>query len=153
MLFAGLALMIGGLVLAGLSVFVLPALGAMGIALMGLFGVAFVVGLIITGTVLVAGIRKNSSSRAPVVYRGVKVIARYAIDWRGQTLFDEAYMDPEDTKLKYYVRLQIPGREATEYRCSAPVWGQCGELLTGTASIQGDWIGRFDRDALAGPSR
>ncbi len=148
-MFWGAALAFGGFIGAGLFLILgflpFPQImksGAMGLA--GLALLAFVAGLLLLLFALLAGLGKiNNLGKKVFKHDGVKVIARYAINSIGETIFDERYMNFEDEKLKFYVRLQLPNGHSAEYHCNEIVWGHCAEMMTGTALIQGDWVGQF----------
>lgn len=148
-MFWGAALAIGGFIGAGilLTLGFLPfpqiiKTGAMGLA--GVALLAFVAGLLLLLFTLLAGLGKiNNRGKRVFQHNDVKVIARYSINGIGETIFDERYMDFEDPKIKFYVRLQQANGFSAEYHCNAIVWGHCAEMMTGTALIQGDWIGQF----------
>jgi hypothetical protein len=154
-LMVGLCLMGAGLFLAMLM-FVVGAIqsarmgGSNGLpifAASGVFTAIFLAGVLTTGVTLVAGMRRATFG-AKSVWRvdGARVQARYCVNHLGETIFQEEYIDFEDPQTRFFVRLEIPGRGTSEYRCAAPVWGQCGEGLTGNALVQGDWVSQFVRD-------
>ncbi len=148
-LYWGFVLAGGGFLIAGAFVFasLLPFPNGVKGALMGLAGVAliaFVVGLVILISTLLLGLgRTDNHQRKVFRYDNTRVIARYAVTGIGETIFDEMYIDPDDNKVKYYVRLQLPNGESHEFHCNAIIWSHCGEGLQGSALVQGDWIGQF----------
>jgi len=155
-LFWGAALAIGGFFGSGLFLILCAfpvgqTVRNAALYLSGLSLIVFVIGLIFLLFTLLAGLRRtNGRPRSVLQYNDSKIIARYAVNGHGETLFDEYYMDVEDPKLKFYVRIQLPNGNSAEYHCNQIVWRHCGEAMTGTALIQGDWIGQFTPQFGAG---
>jgi hypothetical protein len=147
--------MIGGLVIGGI-LFLAGVVrgGSVGvIATAGFFVALFFVGLVIVIVALAMGLQAGKgSSKSVCRYDNVNVIARYVMNGLGETIFDESYIDPEDPKTRYFVRLAIPGLGSAEYGCEAAVWGQCGEGMVGMALIQGPWCGQFVSPTSVGPT-
>lgn len=150
LLIVGVGLMVGSGILGAMMLFAALAQGSSkstGIPILataGFFILLFLIGLGLVVFTLAVGLRKASGSSKTITrYENTKVIARYAINSTGETLFDESYILPDDPNVKLYVRLEVPGLGSSEYRCNMPVWGQCGEGQRGAAMIQGSWIGQF----------
>jgi hypothetical protein len=146
----GVGLLIGGLVLGAIFMFVgsiMPGdVRTIIFALAGLCSLAAIVGIILCGITLLSGLNvATPKARNVVIHSDAKVIARYAIDGQGQSTFDEEYLDFDDPKLKFYVRLELHGLGSAEYNCNSAVWSECGESMRGTAYIQGNWVGQFIR--------
>lgn len=79
-----------------------------------------------------------------VQVENAKVLGRYAINGNGELICDENYFLFDDPRTKIYVRLFVPGQPGSmELRCAEQVWHQAGEGLTGTAYINGNWLGGF----------
>ena len=62
------------------------------------------------------------------------------MDELNQMLFQD--LEGRDN-LRYFVRLWFPNGTQNEYRCGPDVFGQCGEGMWGSATVQGDWLGGF----------
>lgn len=115
-------------------------------AIGGFFIGLFFIGLFTIMYTLARGLGKvNNTPKQVRRCDYAHVVARYAITALGETIFDASYVDVDDPKTQLLVRLNVPGYGSHEYRCNPIIWGQCGEGLTGTAMIQGDWIGQFIR--------
>ena len=141
MLYVGFVLVVGGFVGTGLC-FLL----GMPVLIIVICILASIAGLIFLGITLSSGllsIRKSGSAKQVLQVNNARIIARFATNANGETLFDENFVDFDDEKTRLYIRLQIPARGSEEYRCNRAVWAQCGEGMTGTAFLQGDWIGQF----------
>src|SRR3954471_10173137 len=112
-LMVGVGLMAVGLVMGGIffigaithSKSAIPVAAAS-----GLFILVFVAGLVLTAVTLILGLRRTSAKGKPAYrYDNSKVIARYVVNGRGETIFDEFYVDVNDLKLRFNVRLEVPG--------------------------------------------
>jgi hypothetical protein len=149
LLYWGAVLAIGGFVCAALfmvaAVFPFPGgIKTVIVVFADLSVVAFIVGLLMMLATLLAGLRRTSGRpKSALQYPDTRVVARYAINGHGETLFDETYIDMEDPGVKFYVRLKLPNGHSSEYHCNPIVWSHCGEAMSGTAILQGDWIGQF----------
>lgn len=109
-------------------------------------GVLLIVGAIVYGIVYV---RKRETSKVAYAYSGTVVLARYAMDPQGDMRFDPE--PPEDSSYRLFLRLRLPDGTSDEYRVGPEVYVTAGEGMSGTAFIQGDWVGRFQPEM--GPPR
>ena len=108
-------------------------LGAIGL----LGGIALLTFVIVSGTTLGAtekrGIRKTDPQ--------TRVVARYAVDSKGDTLtLEYEYPDP---KTRFFVRMQLGNGSKVEFQCVREVFDQCGEGMRGESQYQGRWLGMF----------
>lgn len=113
-------------------------------ALVPIFIVLFVAGLGMTGFAVFSGLRY--SKRA---YGGPKetidnafIVARYGVDRNGYVLTQDYQIEGCD-RPRYYVRMQLPNAIPSEFECEPAVFYQCGEGMTGQATVQGKWLGSF----------
>ena len=83
--------------------------------------------------------RQESNSKVVEDQEGVYVISKNAFDSQMNMYFPT---EPDDD-LKYFVTLQLPNGRRKEYRTSVQTFFTLGEGMTGTAKIQGDWLGMF----------
>lgn len=69
------------------------------------------------------------------------VVSRFAMDRNQLMQFptDSSFAD----ELTFYVQLQWPDGRRAELRTRMETYFATGEGMTGTASIQGDWLGKF----------
>ncbi|HMS54349.1 MAG TPA: hypothetical protein PKA27_03020 [Fimbriimonadaceae bacterium] len=116
----------------------------------GFFGLMFMVGLGMLVWGISSGLnttKKLGSATVVEELQGVKVVARFAVNEIGETVFSDFI--PEESRL--YVRLNLPTGRSVELKTSMNVWEAAGEGLEGTAWIQGDWLGRFERNPIPKP--
>jgi hypothetical protein len=144
---AGIWLMVGGFCLGGFG-FVMAVLSGSPsmVALSGLGGLGFVVGLIMIGATVLGGLRtekKAATSTEAVQIPDCVITARFVTNSVGETLFSEEDIFFDDPKVKYFIRIQPSYGRQIELRTNMPVWQSCGEGMRGTAVVQGDWLGSF----------
>lgn len=80
------------------------------------------------------------SRAAPRIISPARIVAKYAIDDLGQMLFNEEDFRPG---VKFYVRIQGESGKPRELLTTQEVFVYCGEGLTGTANVEGNWLGSF----------
>lgn len=115
-------------------------------AIVGLGGFGVFVGLGLLGYGLFKGLyteRSASKEVAAVQMPESKIVARFAVNSIGETLFSDLDIDFEDPKTQLLIRVAPPEGDQIELRTNEQVWSQCGEGMTGTAVVQGDWLGSF----------
>ena len=103
-----------------------------------------ILGLLLIGGALVYGVvssgAESRGARREVPH--AKVVARYVLSPDGLL-----HTDPNDIEMverpKYYVRLAFPGQGSLELQTSPETFWYAGEGMTGTAEVQGRWLGRF----------
>ena len=105
--------------------------------------ILMVLGLLLVGCSIVYGFATMHRERKgpPVNHPDVLVVARFAVNEAGETVFQDFDPDDEDTKL--YVQLKFPGGRNQEFRCPMAVFECCCEGFRGSAVAQGDWLGSF----------
>lgn len=116
------------------------------IALVGLGGLAFVVGLGMVGYSIVTGLKTERSDPTTAhvsQWPDAVVQARFATNMIGETVFSDMDIDFEDPKTKLYVRVATSNGQRAELKARQEVWLQAGEGMRGTAMIQGDWLVGF----------
>ena len=103
-----------------------------------------ILGLVLIGGTLVYGVMvdRNETKGVAVGIEHARVIARYALTADG-VLHTDAESIQYAEKPRYYVRLALPGQGSIEFKTSPETFWNCGEGMTGTAEIQGKWLGRF----------
>lgn len=146
-LFAGFVLLLLGGVGSGFMFLATLSFGAGAYIAAGIFGILFLggLGLLIYGLATGLGFNRRMGRVTDIrPISGATVVARFAENEIGDTVFSD--FDPEGAKL--YVRLAVPGGRSLELRTSAEVWHSAGEGMLGTAYVQGDWLGRFERSPL-----
>jgi hypothetical protein len=84
---------------------------------------------------------KNDSASPVQAVEGAYIIACVATNKTGDPVFDRDMYDRSE--LQYYVQVRLPDDSRSEYKTSADVFESLGEGLTGTAIIQGKWLGQF----------
>ena len=107
------------------------------------FGIVIVGGLIVLASLLYGVWHDRTSSRG--VGRRVenaRIVARYALTPDG-VLHTEDWAIVHLERVRFYIRLALPGEGAAEFEAARPVWDMAGEGMTGVAEIQGRWLGRF----------
>ena len=138
-------MMVGaGLMAGGFVGFLVSLIFFKSMVLGGLCVIAVIAGVFVLATTLGTGFRwnkANASATEEVSYDNCYIVARYAINEIGETVFSD--FDPDDLMVKLYVQIEIPGSRPHEYRTTSGVWGQCGEGMRGIARIQGDWLASF----------
>ncbi len=72
---------------------------------------------------------------------GVYVITKFAINL--SDIMEFPFEPDPSQEYKYYVRLQLANGRRAELRTSEATYFSLGEGMTGTAKIQGDWLGQF----------
>lgn len=103
-----------------------------------------ILGLVLIGGTLVYGVMvdRNETKGVLLGIEHARVVARYALTPDGVL-----HTDPNDIEYaerpKFYVRLALPGQGSIEFRTSPETFWSCGEGMSGTAEIQGKWLGRF----------
>lgn len=115
-------------------------------ALVGLGTLGIVAGLLLLGYGIVTGLRverKAASSSTAVQIPNSRIVARFAINSIGETLFSEMDIDFDDPRTKLFIRIEPTQGPQIELTTNEAVWSQCGEGMTGTAVVQGDWLGSF----------
>ena len=151
MLFGGIALialglaLFGVLLLGGLAAIASPRNGDKTLfSLSGLpIGLTFL-GLGMTGYALYLmwWIPRSASLKTTISdYPGVYVVSRFAFDRQQLMQFPTSH--DEEMDLKYYVQIQWPDGRRAELRTRPETYFATGEGMIGTASIQGDWLGKF----------
>ena len=111
------------------------ALAAFGGVILGLLLIA---GTLVYGVVL----DRAETKGAALGIEHARVIARYALTADGVLHTDAESIEYAENP-RYYVRLALPGRGSVEFRTAPETFWNCGEGMTGTAEIQGKWLGRF----------
>lgn len=143
----GLGLTLVGGVGAGFMFLGSMAFGLGAYIVAGFFAVMFMVGLGMLVWGITSGLKtakKLGSTTTVEEVSGVRVVARFAVNEIGETVFSDFI--PEESKL--YVRLGLPSGRSVELKTSMNVWESAGEGLQGTAWIQGDWLGRFEKNPV-----
>lgn len=110
---------------------------------MAAFG-GVILGLVLIGGTLVYGVLvdRNETKGTVVGVEYARVVARYGLTPDGVLHTDPDAIEYAE-KIKFYVRLALPGQGSIEFRTSPETFWNCGEGMTGTAEIQGKWLGRF----------
>lgn len=110
---------------------------------MASFG-GIILGLMLIGGTLIYGVLvdRNETKGEAIGIEHARVVARYALTADGVLHTDPDSIEHAE-KPKFYVRLALPGRGSIEFRTSPDTFWNCGEGMTGTAEIQGKWLGRF----------
>lgn len=70
-----------------------------------------------------------------------KVIARYALNKRGDTVVSDDEMD--EPEIRFFARIILTDGTRAEFQCVREVFFECGEGMTGEAHFQGRWLGAF----------
>lgn len=117
-----------------------------------------ILGLVLIGGTLIYGVLldRNETKGMLVGIEHARVVARYALTNDGILHTDPIDIEHAD-RPKFYVRLALPQQGSIEFRTSPETFWNCGEGMTGTAEIQGKWLGRFlpymqaSRHSLAPP--
>lgn len=143
MLMIGIVLIIGGGI--GFVAMLLGSaiIGIGGLAAAGLFGVCLLVGIFMVGGTVFSGLMENKklgTATTVTTIQDCTVQARFAINELGEMLFSD--FDPEFVKL--YVRLKPPTGRVLELKTAMPTWESAPEGVKGTATVQGDWLGKFE---------
>lgn len=145
----GIWMIIGGLAIGALGfVMAMLSLATSMMALSGLGGLVFLIGLILVGATVVGGLRTEkmaSTTTQAVQVPNCLIIARFATNSVGETLFSEEDIFFDDPKTKFFIRIQPEYGRQIELRTNLPVWQGCGEGMRGTAVVQGDWLGSFSK--------
>ncbi len=108
------------------------------------------IGVLMMGGAVGYGLwREANKNKGPTAdYEGSKVLARYAYSRQGQLLTAEWEIESADDP-KYYVRMRLPSGESVELECAPQTYFQAGEGMTGTARVQGKWLGQFSQQVGA----
>jgi hypothetical protein len=132
----GVAVIIGGFVLAALGLLFGALATALGImAILG--GIAWV------GFSLYQGIQKNNTAfEGPAqVYEDVKILSRSAYDSSARLLIEEWEMEEPDTR--FYVKIELARGNRIEFECAREIFFYCAEGSRGTATTQGKWLSLY----------
>jgi hypothetical protein len=107
----------------------------------------FVLGLVASIGGVCYGLFVAATERiGPRKARGVKVLSRYCYTRDGVMLVAQWEIDGAENP-RYYTRLDFGSDLGTmECECTAEVFYQCGEGMTGVAETQGKWLGSFVPD-------
>lgn len=117
--------------------------GAAAAAASGILGLIMVIGIGFVCYALFSGLSENKklgSATTVNVIPDCTIIARFAVNQIGEMVFSD--FDPEFAKL--YVKIQPPNGRPVELKTSMPTWESALEGARGTASVQGDWLGKFE---------
>ncbi len=107
------------------------------------FGVVVLGGLVVLASLLYGVWNDRTSHRGtPRAVENARIVARYALTPDGVLHTEDWAIDGLD-RVRFYVRLALPGEGAAEFEAARPVWDSAGEGMTGRAEIQGRWLGRF----------
>ncbi len=106
------------------------------------------IGLAVLGALLVIGglyggirVARKSTVSTKHSEEGCQVLARFMMNKRGEMVFDPEFADFD---VRYMVQLMFQDGRKGEYRCAAQTFSQCGEGMSGTAYLEGDWLGMFE---------
>ena len=161
LLIAGVVLTVLGFFLFGFG-FVFGTLqaarfgSAAGFLIPGLGGLMFLSGVTMIVVTLVKGIsiaKHGPKATSVVRIENARIFARFAVNSLHEMLFSEDDILFDDPSYKLYVKLQTPDKKVFELRCNEPVWRNAAEGMTGTALVQGDWLGQFMPTIGAGQGR
>jgi hypothetical protein len=153
-IYTGIALVVIGIICFMTGLLMSMVIGGMFFAVLPGIGMGLgVLGLAITLFAILFGLKKESSSysKTPVRVPNCKITARFFINRNGEELFNESYLLEDEAPPKYYIRLQTQEGKSWELKCHAETWRFCGEGMKGTATIQGDWLGRFEPEQSPQP--
>ncbi|MCB8932153.1 MAG: DUF2500 domain-containing protein [Fimbriimonadaceae bacterium] len=92
---------------------------------------------------LVWGLGRNRRARsAEPEFARVRILARYALmPGTSEMMFSD--FDPDYPGIRFFARVRFENGAARELQCAYPVFSMLGEGMTGTATVQGDWISIF----------
>ena len=111
---------------------------------LGAFGIF--TGLLLMGYGIAKGLHVEhaaSKTTTQVQMPECRIVARFAINSIGETLFSEMDIDFEDPKTQFLIRVAPAHGAQIELKTNEQVWLQCGEGMRGTLVVQGDWLGSF----------
>lgn len=111
--------------------------------LSGVAGLSILLGFACAILALAWGLGRNRRARsAPPETAAVRVLARYALmPGTSEMMFSD--FDPDLPGIRFFARVRFESGQARELQCAYPVFATLGEGMTGTATVQGDWIGAF----------
>ncbi len=116
----------------------------------------FVIGLGVAGYAVLRGLnveKKGQTATAAYQVPDSLIIAKFATNAVGETLFSDFDILMDDPKTKFYVQIQPGQGRMMECKTNATVWQGCGEGMRGTAMLQGDWLGAFQPVIGSGQGR
>ncbi len=85
--------------------------------------------------------RMQASSANIAEQPGAYVVTKFAIN--SGNIMEFPFEPDQSQEYKYYVRLQLSNGRRAELRTSEATYFSLGEGMSGTAKIQGDWLGQF----------
>jgi hypothetical protein len=105
---------------------------------------SFLLGLAMIGGAVFYGlwVNKKQHEGPQQTVPNTRVVARYAYSREGNMLTEDWAIEIAENP-RFYVRLEVPGRETAEYECAEQTFYSAPEGMFGVAKLQGKWLGQF----------
>lgn len=104
------------------------------------------VGLAMFAAVVLWGLffsRRETGDKKLWKFPDSRIIARFAVNSIGETVFSEDHIDFDDPKTKLYLKLTDTNQEVVEMTALPEAWTQAGEGMRGVAIVQGRRVVAF----------